>query len=113
VMWPAEAKVLNSSDALADYLADIRDQYLTCRYAPFSESGVMLGYLLTGRPLDALENIARRLEATFIEAEPLDPNRPHRSTIHPREVPAGKPYPTPFRCHHMLMPFHGLSRHSV
>lgn len=113
VMWPAEAKVLNSSDALADYLADIRDQYLTCRYAPFSGSGAMLGYLLAGQPADALENIASRLGEAFLEAEPLDPDRPHRSTIHPRTAPAGKPYPTTFRCHHLLMPFHGLSRHSA
>ncbi len=111
VMWPAEAKVLNSSSALAEYLADVRDQYLTCRYAPFSASGAMLGYLLHGEPTDALANIGLRLGASFAEEGPIDPNRPHRSTVHGRTVPLGKPYPTPFRCHHMLLRFHGLERH--
>jgi len=111
VMWPAEAKILTSTRALADYLADIRDQYLTCRYAPFSASGAMLGYLLDGDPDEALVNISERLATTFTEKTPVDPDRPHRSTVHDRAVPAGKPYPTPFRCHHIVLRFHGLRRH--
>ncbi len=111
VMWPAEAKVLSSTKALADYLADIREQYLTCRYAPFSASGAMLGYLLGGGAEEVLENIAQRLGVAFMETTPISPERPHRSTVHDRLVPAGKSYPTPFRCHHIVLGFHGLRRH--
>lgn len=110
IMWPAEAKVLTSAKALAEYLADVREQYLTCRYAPFSASGAMLGYLLDGEADEALENIAQRLAIPFAETTPINPDRPHRSTVHGREVPAGKVYPTPFRCHHIVLGFHGLSR---
>lgn len=110
IMWPAEAKVLTSANALAEYLADVREQYLTCRYAPFSASGAMLGYLLNGEADEALENVAQRLAIPFAETTPINPDRPHRSTVHAREVPAGKVYPTPFRCHHIVLGFHGLSR---
>ena len=110
VMWPAEAKVLASAKALADYLADVREQYLTCRYAPFSASGAMLAYLLDGDANETLENIAERLAVAFTETTPVNADRPHRSTVHERAVPAGKFYPTPFRCHHMVLGFHGLSR---
>src|SRR5665213_2963949 len=36
VMFPLEAKVLRTSGDVAAYLADVREQFLTCRYAPFS-----------------------------------------------------------------------------
>lgn len=110
VMWPAEAKILTSTKALAEYLSDVHQQYLTCRYAPFSASGAMLGYLLDGDPNEVLENIAQRLAVTFSETTPVDPNRPHRTTVHDRVVPVGKFYPSPFRCHHIVLGFHGLSR---
>lgn len=110
VMWPAEAKVLSSAAALADYLADVREQFLTCRYAPFSTSGAMVGYLLDGEAVEALHNIAARLAVAFEETTPINLHRPHRSTVHNRIVPSGKAYPTPFRCHHLVMGFHGLER---
>jgi hypothetical protein len=111
VMWPVEAKILTSAKALADYLADVREQFLTCRYAPFSASGAMAGYLLDGDAGEALGNISQRLGSTFLETAPITPERPHRSTLHDRVVPAGKFYPTPFRCHHLILGFHGLQRH--
>ena len=110
IMWPAEAKVLTSTKALAEYVADVREQYLTCRYAPFSTSGAMLGYLLDGVAAEVLANIAQRLEVAFTETTPVDLVRPHRSSVHDRAVPFGKGYPTPFRCHHIILGFHGLSR---
>ncbi|MET1111799.1 MAG: hypothetical protein ABWX67_09780 [Allosphingosinicella sp.] len=111
VMWPAEAKVLTSANALADYLADVGEQFLSCRYAPFSSSGAMLGYLLSGEAEEALENIGMRLGVAFAERTPISQDRPHRSTVHDRKVPTGKSYPTQFRCHHLMMSFHGLERH--
>jgi len=110
VMWPAEAKVLNSPRALAEYLADIRDQFLTCRYAPFVASGTMLGYLLDGSEQETLTNIATRLGVDFEDAAPDSPARAHRSTVHDRTIPTGKSYPSPFRCHHIIFGFHGLER---
>lgn len=111
IMWPAEAKILTSTNALAEYIADVREQYLTCRYAPFSASGAMLGYLLDGAADEALANIAARLAVAFTETTPLDPDRPHRSSVHDRKAQSGKNYPTPFRCHHIILGFHGLMRH--
>lgn len=110
VMWPVEAKILNSPRALADYLADIREQFLTCRYAPFAASGAMLGYLLNGSEQETLTNIANRLEVEFEKVAFGHPSRAHRSSIHDRAVPTGKSYPTPFRCHHIIFGFHGLER---
>lgn len=110
VMWPAEAKILNSPRALADYLADIRDQFLTCRYAPFVASGTMLGYLLDGSEQETLTNIAARLGIEFEDVAPDSVARSHRSSVHDRIVPTGKSYPTPFRCHHIIFGFHGLER---
>ena len=113
VMWPAEAKVLSSNKALAEYLADIYQQYLTCRYAPFSASGAMLGYLLDGDAEEVLKNISQRLGVPFVETALINGDRPHRSTLHDRQVPANKSYPTPFRCHHIILGFHGLRRHQA
>jgi hypothetical protein len=110
VMWPAEAKILNSPRALADYLADIRDQFLTCRYAPFVASGTMLGYLLDGSEQETLTNIAARLGIAFEDVASGSLARSHRSSVHDRTVPTGKSYPTPFRCHHIIFGFHGLER---
>lgn len=113
IMWPAEAKVLNSIDALSDYLADVHEQFLTCRYAPFSASGAMLGYLLAGAAEEALGNIEARLGIAFSETASINSHRPHRSTTHNRLVPVGKAYPTPFQCHHLILGFHGLRRHKA
>jgi hypothetical protein len=113
VMWPAEAKILITPNALASYLADVVDQYLTCRYAPFSASGAMLGYLLSGTAEEVLANIAERLGVDYAETTSIDAARPQRSAWHTRTVPVGKPYPSPFRCHHLIFGFHGLSRASA
>src|SRR5205085_8445710 len=58
IMWPLEAKVLETDGAVNDYRNDLNNEFLTCRYAPFSSEGAMLGYLLTG----TTENVFRNLE---------------------------------------------------
>lgn len=113
IMWPAEAKILTSANALADYLADVNDQYVKCRYAPFSPSGAMLGYLLDGDAAATLSNIATKLGIAFSDKNPIAAARPHRTSIHHRAVPSGKAYPSPFRCNHLVMGFHGLRRSST
>ncbi|MHC5833845.1 MAG: hypothetical protein ACYT04_000000102060, partial [Nostoc sp.] len=48
IIWPLEAKVLISDGAVAEYIKEINGNFLTCRYAPFSSEGGMLGYLFFG-----------------------------------------------------------------
>lgn len=109
IKWPLEAKVLETPGALADYINDLHNEYLTCRYAPFSGSGAMLGYLLSGTAATALENIGKRLCCALAETTEFS-SRPHRISKHQRTVPSGKLYPTEFTCHHLVMEYIGLTR---
>lgn len=112
IMWPLEAKVLETPRTLADYDHDVWQQYMTCRYAPFSGSGAMLGFLLSGSSIDTLGRIAMKLGCT-LEVVKEFPLRPHRVSSHHRSVPVGKTYPVDFECHHMILEFQGLKRHRV
>ena len=109
VMWPVEAKVLETPRKVARYVRDIRAEFLTCRYAPFSKSGAMLGYLLAGAPDSAFTAIAERLGCT-LEPVPEQPERPNRVSRHARTVPVGKPYPVEFDCFHLILEYPDLSR---
>lgn len=102
VMWPLEAKTLRTDIAVDAYVVEIRDNFLTCRYAPFSREGGMLGYLVVGEPVRAFDNIAAKVPCTMT-AHPEFPERDHRTSDHERHVPAGKPYPREFRCHHLIL----------
>jgi hypothetical protein len=109
IMWPLEAKVLETPRRLAGYERDIREQYLTCLYGPFTASGAMLGYLLTGSAADALTNIGAKLNTTLDQVADF-PKRPHRASTHKRNAPAEKPYPIDFKCHHMILEYLSLRR---
>ncbi len=109
VMWPLEAKVLERPTKLAAYLADINQQFLTCRYAPFSPSGAMVGYLLSGSADDVFTGVATTLNCT-LDAFDAHATRAGRFSAHVRSVPHGKPYPRSFRCHHLIMTFNGVER---
>ena len=104
IMWPLEAKVLEKPSSIAAYVRDVTDEYLTCRYAPFSDSGAMLGYLLTGKPEDALKAIAGKL-GVALEAVTDLPKANNSWSKHARIVPEGKPYPPEFRCYHLILEF--------
>ena len=112
IMWPLEAKVLEKPGRLSAYISDVTEQYLTCRYAPFSPSGVMLAYLLSGTPDDLFEGISKRL-GSALEGSTGLPTRPARISDHVRTVPTNKPYPPSFRCHHLAMIFSGVTRASI
>ncbi len=101
-MWPLEAKVLRTDKALAEYVKEIRANFQKCRYAPFSNQGAMLGYLVSGSELKALDNIQKKLRRTLSQHSDF-PNRPHKTSEHRRIVPSGKPYPKHFRCHHLIL----------
>ena len=57
IMWPLEAKVLETPGQVSDYVRDVREEFLKCRYAPFTSGGAMLGYLISGQASKALDNI--------------------------------------------------------
>lgn len=102
VMFPLEAKVLKTSADVAPYLADVRDEFLTCRYAPFSSEAAMLAYLLSGTPDETFGSISQRLPCT-VELHPSFNIRSHRFSDHRRDVPQGKPYPASLRIHHLVL----------
>ena len=109
IMWPLEAKVLENSRRVTNYIRGIQSEFLTCRYAPFSNSGAMLGYLLTGKPEDVFTNIAEKLDCKLQEvSEHLEKH--NRLSRHNRNVPNGKPYPASFDCYHLILKYSGLRR---
>lgn len=102
IMWPLEAKILRSVRAVAPYVRDIKNEFLTCRYAPFSSEGGMLGYLLLGDPSTAFSRIEANIPCT-LSHHPHFPNRNHKTSDHRRTVPSGRQYPANFRCHHLIL----------
>jgi len=108
LMWPLEAKKLETDGTVADYVDEVRDQFLTCRYAPFSSEGAMLGYLLLGDHNKAFRNIAAKLPCVLVHHAGF-PHRAHRVSHHVRRVPRGKLYPRDFTCHHLIMLFPALA----
>lgn len=109
VMWPLEAKVLETPQTVAPYVHDIENEFLTCRYAPFSNSGAMLGYLLTGSADEAFEKIASKLNC-ILSPVPEHPDKPNRRSQHDRSVPTGKAYPADFECYHIILEYPDLKR---
>jgi hypothetical protein len=106
IIWPLEAKVLSSDGAVAPYVQDIQNEFLTCRYAPFSSEGGMLGYLFSGEPSRAF----RRIEVSVrrpLSHHPQFPNRDHKKSHHRRSVPSGRQYPANFCCHHLILQITG------
>lgn len=102
IIWPLEAKVLKSDGAVAEYVKEINANFITCRYAPFSSEGGMLGYLLSGVATKAFGNIAAKVPCV-LSPHPNVPDRNHKTSNHARIVPSGKSYPVNFCCHHLLL----------
>lgn len=109
MMWPMEAKVLETPKNTAAYIRDIEQEFLTCRYAPFSSSGAMLGFLLSGAPDETFQKISEKLSCALDEV-PSIPDRPNRCSQHSRTVPTGKAYPSAFSCYHLILEYPDLSR---
>lgn len=86
VMWPLEAKVLRTSGSVADYINEIKSNFLTCRYSPFSNEAAMLGYLLSGDSNAIFRNIADK-GSWKLNPHPHFPNRNHRTSDHQRKIP--------------------------
>lgn len=103
LMWPLEAKVLRADNGLGQYVKEINENFLTCRYAPFSGEGAMLGYLLSGNPLNVFESIKGKVPCV-LQGHPDFTGHSHKTSFHQRSVPTGKRYPANFCCHHLIMP---------
>jgi len=109
VMWPLEAKVMTTPKTIAPYAADVAGEFLTCRYAPFTSSGAMLGYLLSGRTTATFAQIAKKMNIQLF-ATAASSERAERVSQHRRVVPAGKSYSSLFDCYHLLLEFGQLRR---
>ncbi|WP_339913395.1 hypothetical protein [uncultured Brevundimonas sp.] len=109
IMWPLEAKVLETPGAVAAYADDVETQFLTCRYAPFSNSGAMLAYLISGSAADALAAISTKLGCDLHDIVEHSA-RPNRYSKHTRRVPDGKRYPAAFDCFHLILEYPELTR---
>ena len=88
--------------AVNEYIKEINENFITCRYAPFSSQGGMLGYLFSGDPKKAFTNIETKAPCTLND-HPDFSTRDHKTSDHQRVVPPGKLYPVNFRCHHLLL----------
>jgi hypothetical protein len=102
VMWPCEAKVLHTDGAVAEYVNDIKNEFLTCRYAPFSSEGAMLGYLFSGSPTNVFYNLEKKIPCKLFPIS-NHPHRTQRYSDHIRIVEIGKSYPAQFRCQHLIL----------
>lgn len=101
-LWAIEAKVLTTDGNLAEYLKEVKNNFLKCRYSPWVDGGAMLAYLLEGEPAKVFANIKKKLPCKLAD-HPDFPNRDHRTSDHQRAVLKGKAYPKDFRCHHLVL----------
>jgi hypothetical protein len=102
ICWPVEAKVVATDRTIAAYVTDIRDQYLTCRYAPFSSGGAMLAYMIAGTAATFFDNVAGAL-ACRLDTPTWAGSRAHRFSVHKRNLPRAGRKPGMFECHHLAM----------
>jgi hypothetical protein len=102
IVWPIEAKILSSDGSISEYVKEITNNYLTCRYAPFSSEGGMLGYLLKGDCAKVFRNIEKAISCQLTHY-PAFQEREHKTSDHQRIVPPNKSYPIKFRCHHLVL----------
>jgi hypothetical protein len=101
--WPLEAKVLKNDADVGPYVKDIRDEFLTCRYAPLTAEGAMLGYLKLGSTDRAFAAIAKALPCV-LTSHPKFAKRAHCTSDHSRTIPVGQSFSTSCKCHHLMMP---------
>lgn len=81
IIWPLEAKILSSDGAVAEYINELKGNFLTCDYAPFSSEAGMLGYLFSGEPNKAFNNIAAKVPCQ-LSHHPDFLDREHKTSDH-------------------------------
>jgi hypothetical protein len=102
IMWPIEAKVLDTAGRVAEYIKEIHCNFLTCRYSPFSSEAAMLIYLVSGDINQLFNNLEIKIPCT-LDIHRSFRNRPHRVSNHTRHVPIGKSYPAQLSLHHLVL----------
>ena len=102
IMWPIEAKVIHTDGRVSKYVKEIHDNFLTCRYAPFSSEAVMLAYLVKGSPDKFFVNISKKIPCK-LDNHPHFIDRYHRVSDHARNVPDGENYPASITLHHLVL----------
>ncbi|MDB5347958.1 MAG: hypothetical protein JWP89_6335 [Schlesneria sp.] len=100
--FPIEAKVLDTDGAVADYVKEINDNFLECRYAPFSSHGAMLGYLRKGTVDNVIQSVQKSIGCTLVLLEALEQWK-HHTSKHQRVSANCNGCPTDFTCHHMIL----------
>ena len=100
VCWPIEAKVLRTDRSVAPYVRDLKEEYLKCRYAPFSTEGCMMGFLFKGSAKTFFLNISNAIGVPLTPYISL-PSRNHNLSDHVR--PCCTMGIGTFRCHHLVL----------
>ena len=104
VMFPLEAKVLQTDRGISQYVKALRTRFLQCRYAPHSSEGVMMAYLLSGDSATLFKKLRSRLRiALFLNPHPDFSKKPHRISRHERKHRKCRNCPINFDCHHLVM----------
>lgn len=100
-VWPIEAKVLKHGRDVGAYIKEIRDNFLTGRYATFSSEGAMLGYLFGGDPSVTFECLVAKTGYS-LRHHPAFVQRNHKVSEHERTDLPHSNSPRSFSCHHLL-----------
>lgn len=104
VMWPLEAKVLKTPKNVSAYIKDIKNEYLTGRYAPYTSSAAMIGYLLRGDISKVPEHIEHSLGVKLEPHTSFSPTFSHHFSHHVRTFSDPDLTSGAFQCHHLIMP---------
>lgn len=104
MVWSLEAKVLRTEERpVSANVKDVREQLLTGWYAPFSNEGAMLGFLIKakGEPAEALRYIAASLGA-ILSPFPFLKTR-HWISVYEWGTSIPNHQAGEFRCDHLIM----------
>ncbi|MCX7044504.1 MAG: hypothetical protein NTX50_03325 [Candidatus Sumerlaeota bacterium] len=102
-----EAKNILTEGAVAPYVSEINDNFLTGRYSTFSSEAAMLGYLLSGNPQKTFDAISANLGVT-LQIHTSFAHRHQRFSDHQRKNGNDVDLAivqNSMRCHHLLLSF--------
>lgn len=102
LIWCIEAKILRSDGKVSEYVKGVQENYLSCRYSPYFAEGTMLGFLVSGIPANAINNVAKSL-GVQTESVVTEPGQLHHRSHHKRTPPTGRVFATAFICHHFIV----------
>lgn len=100
--WPIEAKYIPTAQSCAAYIEDMRKNFLTGRYGPFTGEGAMVAYLRKGTAKDFFNRIKEGVPCE-LSIHSNFRSRPHRCSSHIRSTPEESQWIREFTCHHLVM----------